>query len=208
MLKRLSFPVGPLACNCSILGDVATRLAFVFDPGDEAPKILSALAKEEWSVVQILHTHAHLDHIGATATIAAATLAPVRWHPDDQFLVDNLELQAQFMSIPCPPKPHLTKPLCDGEHISLAGHLFEVHHVPGHSPGSVMFVCREAKLCIAGDMIFANGQLGRADLPGGSQTELLRSLEKRVLSLPDDCVLVPGHGPETTIGAERVFHER
>jgi hydroxyacylglutathione hydrolase len=202
-----TFPVGLLQCNCTVLGCETTRRALVIDPGDDAEAILELLESNGLSLDAILHTHAHLDHVGGTCALAEATGASVMLHPADQYLYDNLEMQARMFGFPVPEKIPVDRYVSDGESIAFGRLKGEVLHTPGHTPGSVSLRFHgngdgEASRVFAGDTLFL-GSIGRTDLWGGSMDRILRSINERLLPLADETVVIPGHGPSTTIGAER-----
>ncbi len=172
----------------------------MIDPGEESALFLARLASEGWALRGIWLTHGHLDHVAGVGPVVDGTGAEVWLHPEDRWLYDRAEHQGrQFgVSIAQPPAPdHELRP---GETMTIGRFGFKVRHVPGHSPGSVAFIGHG--VAIAGDALFA-GSVGRVDLPGGHGPTLLRSIETELLTLEDDTIVYAGHGPETTIGAER-----
>lgn len=203
-----TFPVGLLQCNCTVLGCRATRRALVIDPGDDVDNILNVLERNELTLDGILHTHAHLDHVGATSALAAATGAPVMLHRADQYLYDHIEMQARMFGFPVPETMPVDRYVADGEEIRVGRLRGEVLHTPGHSPGSICLRMLGAGNgdgpgpVFAGDTLFL-GSIGRTDLWGGNMDRILRSIKDRLLTLPDEIVVIPGHGPGTTIGGER-----
>jgi hydroxyacylglutathione hydrolase len=197
-----SFPVGPLRCNCTILGDEATREAIVIDPGDNIPEILSRLQKHGLTLRQIVITHAHIDHVGGAARLKTATGAPVFLNQKDLPLLDAMEMQAGWLGIATPEVAPPDASADDGVTLGLPTVAGEVIHTPGHTPGSICLLFPHQDLLIAGDTLFA-GSIGRTDLPGGDGRQILRSLRDRLLVLPDTTRVLPGHGPQTTIGEER-----
>jgi hydroxyacylglutathione hydrolase len=208
-LIRRTFPVGPLRCNCTIVACPDTHEALVVDPGDEAPRILEALADEGARAVRIVHTHAHFDHVMGTGQVAAATGAEILLHRDDRWLYDNTALQLELFGMarpgttPAPPPP--TRELTGDETLAFGRREARALHTPGHTPGSLCFFVEQAgerPLLLAGDTLFRRS-IGRTDLWGGSLPDLTRSIRERVFALPDDTLVVPGHGPETSVGAER-----
>ena len=198
-------PVGMLQCNCSILGDEATREAIVVDPGDEISRILAVLAKHQLTVKQIVITHAHIDHIAGAAKLKRATGAPVFLNQFDLPLVQMLDVQAGWLGIAPPEKVSLDGSAEDGMKLGIVGLEAVVMHTPGHTEGSICLHFAAQELLIAGDTLFA-GSIGRTDLPGGDFKKIIRSLKERVLSLPDQTKVLPGHGAATTIGTEREFN--
>jgi hydroxyacylglutathione hydrolase len=200
-----TFPVGPLRCNCTILGDELTHEAIVVDPGDNIPEILSRLQKHGLTLRQIVITHAHIDHVGGAARLKVATGAPVFLNQQDLALLDAMEMQAGWLGVATPQVTPPDASADDGLTIGLATLPGEVIHTPGHTPGSICLLFPRQDLLIAGDTLFA-GSIGRTDLPGGDGRQILRSLRDRLLVLPDTTRVLPGHGPQTTIGQERQFN--
>ena len=197
-----TFPVGPLHCNCTILGDEVTHEAVVVDPGDNIPEILSRLQKHGLTLRQIIVTHAHIDHVGGAALLRKSTGAPVVMNQQDLGLLGMMEMQAGWLGVPTPQVAPPDASAEDGLTIGLATLPAQVLHTPGHTPGSICLLFPDQHLLLAGDTLFA-GSIGRTDLPGGDGQQILRSLRERLLVLPDSTHVVPGHGPETTIGEER-----
>jgi hydroxyacylglutathione hydrolase len=197
-----SFPVGPLRCNCTILGDEVTHEAVVVDPGDNIPEILSRLQKHGLTLRQIVITHAHIDHVGGAALLKKATGAPVFLNQQDLGLLDAMEMQAGWLGVPTPEVGSPDASADDGLTVGLATLPAEVIHTPGHTPGSICLLFPQQHLLLAGDTLFA-GSIGRTDLPGGDGRQILRSLRDRLMVLPDATRVLPGHGPNTTIGEEK-----
>jgi hydroxyacylglutathione hydrolase len=197
-----TFPVGPLRCNCTILGDEVTHEAIVVDPGDNIPEILSRLQKHGLTLRQIVVTHAHIDHVGGAAQLRKSTGAPVVMNQQDLGLLGMMEMQAGWLGVPTPQVAPPDASAEDGLTIGLTTLPAQVLHTPGHTPGSICLLFPDHHLLLAGDTLFA-GSIGRTDLPGGDGQQILRSLRDRLLVLPDSTRVVPGHGPETTIGEER-----
>jgi hydroxyacylglutathione hydrolase len=195
-------PVGPLQCNCSIIGDETTREAIVVDPGDEIEEISAILGKHKLQVKQIVITHAHIDHVGGAMMLRALTGAPILLNQNDYALLKMLDVQAAWIGVPTPGKVEIESNLADGDPLRVGDISAGIIHTPGHTEGSVCLYFPVEKLLIAGDTLFA-GSIGRTDLPGGSFDKIMRSLHGRVLALPDETVVIPGHGPATTIGEER-----
>jgi hydroxyacylglutathione hydrolase len=205
-------PVGMLQCNCHIVGDPVTREAIVIDPGEEVDRILAAIKRHGLTVNAILNTHAHIDHVGGLKKMRVATGAPVLMHRDDLELYRNLEMQAEWIGFKAPQMAEVDDFLQESSPIRWGGYELRVIHTPGHSKGSVcLYLPRaagssrriiEPETLFAGDTLFA-GSIGRTDLWGGSFEEIMRSLRGKVLTLPDEVVVFPGHGPATTIGQER-----
>jgi hydroxyacylglutathione hydrolase len=196
------FPVGPLQCNCSIIGDESTREAMVIDPGDDIDQILAILRKHNLQVKQIVITHAHIDHVGGAMKLRAATGAPLLLNENDYALLKMLDVQAAWIGMPAPGQVKIDQNITSGQTVSAGSHTAQILHTPGHTEGSICLYFAPEKKLIAGDTLFA-GSIGRTDLPGGSMQKILRSLHDTVLALPDETVVVPGHGELTTIGEER-----
>jgi glyoxylase-like metal-dependent hydrolase (beta-lactamase superfamily II) len=195
-------PVGPLQCNCSVIGDEESRDAVVIDPGDEIEQVLELVRKHNLKVKQIVITHAHIDHVGGAMKLRAATGAPILLNQNDYALLKMLDVQAAWLGMAAPGKVEIDHSLGQADVVKTGPLSAQVLHTPGHTEGSIcLYFPAESKL-IAGDTLFA-GSIGRTDLPGGSFEKILRSIHDRVLVLPDDTVVVPGHGPVTTIGEER-----
>jgi glyoxylase-like metal-dependent hydrolase (beta-lactamase superfamily II) len=195
-------PVGPLQCNCSVIGDETTREAMVIDPGDNVEDVLELIQKHNLQVKQIIITHAHIDHVGGAMKLRAATGAPILLNQNDYALLKMLDLQAAWIGMKSPGKVEIDHNLSQSDTFQLGALSANVIHTPGHTEGSVcLYFPAESKL-IAGDTLFAGG-IGRTDLPGGSTDKIINSLHEKVLTLPDDTLVVPGHGPLTTIGDER-----
>jgi hydroxyacylglutathione hydrolase len=197
-----TFPVGPLQCNCTIVGDESTHEAMVIDPGDNIPQILALLAKHGLTLKQIVVTHAHIDHVGGAVKLKKATGAPVLLNENDLPLLKMMDVQADWLGIA---PPEVTPPDVsaeDGMVLGIANHAAQVLHTPGHTQGSICLYFAPEQLLIAGDTLFA-GSIGRTDLPGGDGKQILRSIHDRVLILPDETRVIPGHGRGTTIGLER-----
>jgi hydroxyacylglutathione hydrolase len=197
-----SFPVGPLHCNCTILGDEVTHEAIVIDPGENIPEILSRLQKHGLTLRQIIVTHAHIDHVGGAALLKKLTGAPVLLNQRDLGLLNAMEMQAGWLGVATPEVAPPDASADDGLAIGVTSLPGEVIHTPGHTPGSICLLFPNQHLLLAGDTLFA-GSIGRTDLPGGDGRQILRSLRDRLLVLPDPTRVLPGHGPETTIGEER-----
>ena len=195
-------PVGPLQCNCSVIGDETSREAIVIDPGDDIEDVLALVRKHRLQVKQIVITHAHIDHVGGAMKLRAATGAPIRLNPNDHALLKMLDVQAAWIGVATPEKVEIDQNLRDADVVKAGSLAAQVLHTPGHTEGSVCLYFSAEKKLIAGDTLFA-GSIGRTDLPGGSYEKILQSLHQRVLALPDETVVVPGHGPLTTIGEER-----
>lgn len=198
-----TIPVGPLQCNCSIVADTEAGEAVVIDPGDEADRILLALAATKCRAVALLHSHGHFDHIGGTAGVSRATGAAIRIHAADRPLYDRLPEQASFFGLSAEPPLPPDGGFADGEKISVGRFRLEAIHTPGHSPGSTCFLLEgEAPVLFSGDTLFRRS-IGRTDLWGGDTDTILASIRQKLFALPAQLRVVCGHGPDTTIGEER-----
>ena len=194
--------VGPLQCNCSILGDETSREAIVVDPGGDISRIVAILEKHGLTAKQIIITHAHIDHIAGAARLKQLTGAPILYNQRDLPLVKMMDIQAEWLGIPAPEVPAPDDTLDDGKIIAITGLTGSILHTPGHTEGSVCLYLPWESLLLAGDTLFA-GSIGRTDLPGGDQRKILASIRESLLPLPLDTTVIPGHGSRTTIGAER-----
>ena len=205
LMLRNSLAVGPVGCNCTVVACPLTREALLVDPGGDAERILALLGRMSAQVVGIVHTHGHFDHILATREVAAATGAPISIHGGDLDLYRGLARQARHFDLVAEKPPEPAQILAGDETLSFGQFHARVLHTPGHTPGSVGFFIEATggpPLLLAGDTLFAGG-IGRTDFPGGSSKRILRSIRDTLFALPDETVVVPGHGPETTIGEER-----
>lgn len=200
-----TFPVGPLGCNCSILVDPASKAALVIDPGGDFELIREKLERAGAKVASLVHTHTHIDHVGATGLLQAWSGAPARIHEGDRSLYDLLPTQAGLTGLPVPPACEIEGDLRDGSTVRAGAIEVEVLHTPGHTPGSVSFVVRapEGQVVFTGDTLLRRA-VGRTDLWGGDGEALRLSLRKKLLALDEATKVSPGHGPATTIGEEKL----
>lgn len=193
-----TLPVGPFRANCYVVGSENTGEGMLIDPGDEADEILGNIAGQNFKISLIVLTHGHIDHIGAVKEIKDATKAPIAVHIEDaKSLVKNATSTMFGLSYPAPPTPE--RLLKDGDVIKVGDLSFTVLHTPGHSPGSICLYGEG--VLFSGDTLFREG-IGRSDFPGGNYRELMVSLH-RLMTLPEDTVVYPGHGSKTTIGTEK-----
>jgi hydroxyacylglutathione hydrolase len=211
-------PVGFLQCNCSIVGDPETHEALVIDPGDEVERVIEVLKRHDLKVRAILSTHAHIDHVGGLAKLHRATGAPVIMHPDDLDLYLAIPMQAEWLGIAPPEMTNVDGFLRDGDELVWGGFQAQVLHTPGHSRGSMSLYLPadahpaeraedaspliEIPRLFVGDTLFA-GSIGRVDLWGGSLDQIMHSIHQKLLALPEQTLVYPGHGPSTTIGEEK-----
>lgn len=189
--------------NTYLARGVGQDHAVAIDPGGATPELIEVLEREGIVLDAILLTHAHVDHIEGVAMLVRATHAAVWLHPAERAWYDHSAEQARFFGVELEPPPPPDHELHGGEVLELGGTRLEVRDVPGHAPGHVILYDAAAGLAFVGDVVF-QGSIGRTDLPGGSHRQLLEAIRSAVLTLPDDTVLYPGHGPATSVGRERV----
>lgn len=197
-----SFPVGPLQCNCTILGDEEAGEAIIIDPGYEVARIHRRLVDLGLKLKQILITHAHIDHVGGALRLKKLTGAPILLNRNDLEQLKIMDLQAAWLGMETPETSPPDESLEDGLMVGLSRYPARVLHTPGHTQGSVCLHFAPLNLLLAGDTLFA-GSIGRTDLPGGNSAQILESISARLLTLPGETEVIPGHGPATTIAAER-----
>jgi glyoxylase-like metal-dependent hydrolase (beta-lactamase superfamily II) len=195
-------PVGPLQCNCSIIGDESTHEAMVIDPGDDIANVLAIIKKHNLLVREIVITHAHMDHVGGAMKLRAATGALILINENDYALLKMLDVQAAWLGMQDPGKVEIDHSLAELEKVQAGSLTANVLHTPGHTEGSICLYFPAEQKLIAGDTLFA-GSIGRTDLPGGSFEKIIRSINDKLLALPDETIVIPGHGPLTSIGEER-----
>ena len=196
-----TIPVGPLQCNCTILGDLVSRKAIVVDPGGDSEILLERLVELNLQVERIIHTHAHLDHFLASGKMKEATGAKLALHREDLFLWDMLEDQCRMFGIPFEPAPPPDQWLENEEEIDLNDLQGKALHTPGHTPGSMCFLFESQKLLIAGDTLF-QGSIGRTDLWGGDFKKIEKSIQEKLYTLDEETSVITGHGESTSIGHE------
>lgn len=201
-----TFPVGWLECNCTILGDERTGEAIVIDPGDDSQEILTRLEKHGLKCKQIVCTHTHIDHVGAICELQERAGTPASIHKADLILFEKLDMQAQWIGMPMPKRGAIDHFVQDGDAVACSGVEIGVIHTPGHTPGSTSFLLTgERNMLFTGDTLFAQS-IGRTDLWGGSQAQILTSIQKKLMTFDDDTLVVAGHGQSTTIGRERRYN--
>jgi hydroxyacylglutathione hydrolase len=201
--KAIIIPVTPFQQNCTLLWCEASGHAVVIDPGGDLPEIERAIARAGVSVGQIWLTHGHIDHVGGATELKAKLKVPIAGpHRGDLFLLEHVVDSARLFGVAGVSNVTPDRWLDDGDQVDLGELKFDVLHCPGHSPGSIAYFNSAQRLAIAGDVLFA-GSIGRTDLPGGDERQLMKSIRDKLLTLGDDVTLISGHGPITTIGRER-----
>jgi hydroxyacylglutathione hydrolase len=200
-LEVVSLPNGQFAENCYLVADRRTREAVIIDPGEEPAMFLAELDTRALTLRAIWLTHAHIDHIMGVGPVHARTGAPIYLHPLDRPIYDALPQYGTWVGIKLDPPPVPGRELQPGQILGVGGFEFSVRFTPGHSPGSVSFVGEG--MIFGGDVLF-NGSVGRTDLPGGDPATLMATIQSQFLSLPDSTVVHSGHGPDTTVGIERL----
>jgi hydroxyacylglutathione hydrolase len=206
MLSIVLLTLGPVMTNTYIIADDNSGEAVVIDPADEGKRIASEIEARGWRLVSIWLTHAHFDHMGGTAELAdnSTPMPPIALHADDNQLW-RIQGGAAFFGMKIDPGPEPTIDLNHGQVLNVGEYQFQVLHAPGHTPGHVMFYNKTESVLICGDVIF-QGSIGRTDLPGGNYDTLIRSIKTEVMTLPDDTVLLSGHGPQSNVGVERQYN--
>ena len=195
-------PVGMLQCNCSVFGDETTREAMVVDPGDEVESILEILRRHNLTVKSIVITHAHIDHIGGAQKLKQATGAPVYMNSNDTELQKMLDLQAAMLGMQPVENVAIDVPAKDGDTLLVGATAVHVMHTPGHTQGSICLWMPSESKRVAGDTLFRDS-IGRTDLPGGNGKQILQSIHEKLMPLPAETLVIPGHGNATTIGREK-----
>ena len=206
MLSIVSLTLGPVMTNTYIIADDNSGEAVVIDPADEGKRIASEIEARGWHLISIWLTHAHFDHMGGTAELAdnSTPMPPIALHADDNQLW-RIQGGAAFFGMKIDPGPEPTIELKHGQVLNVGDYQFQVLHAPGHTPGHVMFYNKTESVLICGDVIF-QGSIGRTDLPGGDYDTLIRSINTEVMTLPDDTILLSGHGPQSNVGVERQYN--
>ncbi len=206
MLEIAAFTLGQVMTNAYLIADPHSREAVVIDPADEGEVIVAEALKRNWRIGSIWLTHAHFDHLAGAGAVADRVNPPppVALHPDD-YPLWRMQGGAMLFGMRIDPGPEPTVDLYHGQYLNVGSYQLEVRHAPGHTRGHVIFYCPSDSLAFCGDVIF-QGSIGRTDLPGGDYQTLIDSIQKQILSLPDDTRLLSGHGPETTVGRERKWN--
>lgn len=200
-LTVLSWVVGPIHTTIYVIGCEKTKQAVIIDAGGDTKDLLKAIDERGWELTAIWQTHAHIDHVGGLSEAKEATGVPILLHPMEQPVYDAVVQQGMMFGIPIEPLPPVDEYVEDGQLVNVGELQAKVMYLPGHSPGSVAFYFEDEGLFFGGDVIFA-GSVGRVDLPGGSAPQMRNSLE-RVKKLDDEAIILPGHGPSSTVGQEK-----
>jgi len=202
-MRYATVTVTPFAQNCSVVWCERTGHGAVIDPGGDLERIVQTIERERVTVERVLLTHGHLDHVGAATPLARHYAVPIEGpHEADSFWLDALREQAAMFGLPSTEPCVPDRWLRDGDTVAFGDEQFRVLHCPGHTPGHVVFHHPGARLAFVGDVLFA-GSIGRTDFPGGDFGQLIRSIRETLFPLGDEVRFVPGHGPESTFGAER-----
>lgn len=203
-LRVMVVPVTPFQQNCSVVWSTATGEGAVIDPGGDLDQVLAVAREQGVTLTRILLTHAHIDHAGGTAELARRLGLPIEGpHPGDRYWIDRLAEQSRLFGFPPAETFEPQRWLDQGDQVQVGPETLEVLHCPGHTPGHVVFFSRPARVAFVGDVLFA-GSIGRTDFPGGDYATLVRSIRERLWPLGDDVTFVPGHGPTSTFGQERL----
>ncbi len=203
ILKMLT--VGPFQENCYVVGDEESGEGALIDPGDEASRIALVVEQTEVEIGQIILTHSHIDHIGAVAQLKEEYTCPVLIHDEAEPMLKQAPTQAMMMGLKFGKIPSVDRYIEDEEVVEVGGLQLKALYTPGHAPGHLSFYVEDGGIVISGDALFA-GSVGRVDLPGGSMEVLMTSIKERLLTLPDETLVYPGHGPDTTIGSEKEYN--
>ena len=197
--------VGPFQENCYVIGDEASGVGAIVDPGDEAARIALAVEQTSLEIDMILVTHAHIDHVGAVGALADEYACPVLMHAEAEPMLQQLPSQAMMMGLRFGKVPAVDRHIEAEELLEIGDLELRSLYTPGHAPGHLAFYVESEELLLSGDALFA-GSVGRTDLFGGDMELLMRSINERLMTLPDETRVYPGHGPRTTIGAERAHN--
>ena len=197
--------VGPFQENCYVIGDEESGVGAIVDPGDEATRIVLTVERTGLEIARIIVTHAHIDHVGAVASLVDEYGCPVLMHEEAEAMLKVAPQQAMMMGLRFGKVPTVDRHVGDDEVLEVGSLRLRSLYTPGHSPGHLAFYAEEQGIVFSGDTLFA-GSVGRVDLPGGSMEVLMQSISERLLTLPDETRVLSGHGPETTISQERMYN--
>ena len=195
--------VSPFQENCYVIGDEESMTGAIIDPGDEAARIALTVERVGLEISQIIVTHSHIDHVGAVAQLVDEYMCPVLMHNEAEAMLKTVPQQAMMMGMRFGKVPKVDRHIGDEEILEVGSLRLRSLYTPGHAPGHLAFLVEDEDTVFSGDALFA-GSVGRVDLPGGSMEVLMKSISQRLLILPDETHVLSGHGPETTIGRERV----
>ena len=203
-VRAIVVPVTPFQQNCSIVWCIETKMGAVFDPGGDLENILQAIEEHEITIEKILITHAHLDHAGGAHELSQKLNVPIEGpHKEDLFLMESLAEQGEKFGLNNAKSFKTNRYLNNGDEVKIGNQILGVRHCPGHTPGHIIFFHEKAKLAVVGDVIF-QGSIGRSDLPRGNHEELVNSIVRELWPLGDEMTFIPGHGPLSTFGQERL----
>ncbi len=202
MIQILHLPLGPLQTNCYILACEETMQAAVIDPAWNGRSIAATADEKGYAITHILLTHSHFDHVGGLAELKQETNAPIYIHPDAVTMLSQADMSARFFGLTVPDPPPADEMLSDGQTLNIGNITVDVLYTPGHAPGHVSFHAPAYHVVFDGDVLF-QGSIGRTDLPGGDYNLLIQSITDKLMVMPDETQVLSGHGPATTIGAER-----
>lgn len=202
-MKIIVIPVTHFEQNCSLVICEESKTAAIVDPGGDPERILKVVANENVNVDKIILTHGHLDHVGATQSLASSLNVPVIGpEKEDQFWLEQLESQSQLFGFPTTPSFMPDSWLQEDEIVEVGKIQLHVLHIPGHTPGHIALLDKDSNQIIVGDILF-NGGIGRSDFPRGNEQQLITGIKQKLLTLPAETIVYPGHGPTTTIGREK-----
>ena len=203
-VRAIVVPVTPFQQNCSIVWCIETKMGAVFDPGGDLENILQAIEEHEITIEKIFITHAHLDHAGGAHELSQKLNVPIEGpHKEDLFLMESLAEQGEKFGLNNAKSFKTNRYLNNGDEVKIGNQILGVRHCPGHTPGHIIFFHEKAKLAVVGDVIF-QGSIGRSDLPRGNHEELVNSIVRELWPLGDEMTFIPGHGPLSTFGQERL----